>query len=555
MHASAQKSLYHKLGPLCFCQRNTKTALECPARSSKPPIGIGYVSLANQLLQFDSHGQLPFEIDIERLDDGEGIEATLMKHCACWHKTCRLKFNQTKLDRLNKKEKHETISTRSQGVQTRSSTDVIDAKKEICFFCGEPPESDEAFHHVSTYDLDREVRQCALELEDTALLAKLAPGDLIALEAKYHHKCLAALYNRARSARSHAVEDSNANLHGIAFAELVAYIEDFRSESSIAPVFKLADLAEMYKARLEQLGAAIDGRIHTSRLRLRLLSVFPDLTAHLRGRSMMLSFSNDIGDALKKACDHDSDHDALHLARAAKVVRKEMFNHKFSFNGSFTEESQQNFVPQCLLALVSMILEGPNIKGQLVNATNSVASNTISQLLMFNSVKHRRSTDSCNASHQYEVPLSLYIAMKLHAVTRKRSLIDTLFKLGICVSYDRLLKLTSDVSTGVCEQFVNNGVVCPSKLRSGIFTSAAVDNIDYNPSAATAKDSFHGTGISLIQHPSYAAEGGDRGVVVINDTSLSRSILFHHCHHSTLVFHLPLSHPKNSLYQVQVHAL
>ena len=206
---------------LCvFCQKNTKAALECPVRSSKPPIGIGYVhvSLANQLIQFDSHGQLPFEIDIERLDDGEGIEATLMKHCACWHKTCRLKFNQTKLDRLNKKEKHESIPTMSQGVQTRSSTDAIDAKNEICFFCGEPPEPDEPFHHVSTYDLDKKIRQCALELEDTALLAKLAPGDLIALEAKYHHKCLAALYNRVRSAQSHAVEDSNAKLHGIAFA-------------------------------------------------------------------------------------------------------------------------------------------------------------------------------------------------------------------------------------------------------------------------------------------------------------------------------------------------
>lgn len=63
---------------LCvFCQRNTKTALECPARSSKPPIGIGYVSLANQLLQFDSHGQLPFEIDIER---GLMMEKVLRQH-------------------------------------------------------------------------------------------------------------------------------------------------------------------------------------------------------------------------------------------------------------------------------------------------------------------------------------------------------------------------------------------------------------------------------------------------------------------------------------------
>ena len=32
---------------------------------------------------------------------------------------------------------------------------------------------------------------------------------------------------------------------------------------------------------------------------------------------------------------------------------------------------------------------------------------------------------------------------------------------------------------------------------------AAVDNIDYIPSAATAKDSFHGTGISLMLYVSF----------------------------------------------------
>ena len=70
----------------------------------------------------------------------------------------------------------------------------------------------------------------------------------------------------------------------------------------------------MYKTRLEQLGVVIEGRVHTSRLKLRLLSVFPDVTAHLQGRNVMLSFDDDIGGALTKACDHDSDHDAMHLA-------------------------------------------------------------------------------------------------------------------------------------------------------------------------------------------------------------------------------------------------
>ncbi len=106
-------------------------------------------------------------------------------------------------------------------------------------------------------------------------------------------------------------------------------------------VFKLANLAQLYKTHLEQLGVAIEGRrVHTSRrLKLRLLSVFPDHRAHLQGRKVMLTFDDDIGGALRKACDHDSDHDALHLVRATKVVRREMLNQNFTFNGSFSEQS------------------------------------------------------------------------------------------------------------------------------------------------------------------------------------------------------------------------
>ena len=45
--------------------------------------------------------------------------------------------------------------------------------------------------------------------------------------------------------------------------------------------------------------------------------------------------------------------------------------------------------------------------------------------------------------------------------------------------------------------------MCPSKLREGLFTTAAVDNIDHNPSSTTSSDSFHGTAISLVQHPTW----------------------------------------------------
>ena len=74
--------------------------------------------------------------------------------------------------------------------------------------------------------------------------------------------------------------------------------------------------------------------------------------------------------------------------------------------------------------------------------------------------------------------LQLYLALKINAVTCSRSHIDTLFNLGMNVSYDHLLQLTSDIGNGVPERFKIDGVVCPPKMCSGVLTSVAVDNID-----------------------------------------------------------------------------
>ena len=67
-------------------------------------------------------------------------------------------------------------------------------------------------------------------------------------------------------------------------------------------------------------------------------------------------------------------------------------------------------------------------------------------------------------------------------------------------------------------------VVCPPKLRQGLFTTAAVDNIDHNPSSATSKDLFHDTGISLVQHPTQTHRGNDRSVPVIGQGSSVQSV-------------------------------
>ncbi len=167
----------------------------------------------------------------------------------------------------------------------------------------------------------------------------------------------------------------------------MAFLEDMRSDEESAPIFKLTDIAQLYKVRLEQLGLAVEKRIHTTRLKKRLLSALPDLRAHSQGRDILHSFEKDIGPALMAASYHDTD--AMHLMRAAQVVRKEILDCSLSFNGSFQENCQQEAVPPSLLALVNMILEGANIKHQiqLVHTTTTKPGLAISQLMVFNRVK------------------------------------------------------------------------------------------------------------------------------------------------------------------------
>ena len=52
-----------------------------------------------------------------------------------------------------------------------------------------------------------------------------------------------------------------------------------------------------------------------------------------------------------------------------------------------------------------------------------------------------------------------------------------------------------------------------------LYTTAAVDNINHNPGATTAKVSFHYTGISVFQFRNSQATGESHIVPVVDDTA------------------------------------
>lgn len=82
----------------------------------------------------------------------------------------------------------------------------------------------------------------------------------------------------------------------------------------------------------------------------------------------------------------------------------------------------------------------------------------------------------------------------------------------MCISYDRVLSISTDIANSVVARYEREAVVCQSKLRKRLFTTAAVDNIDHNTCSTTSQDSFHGTAISLVQHPTSEVKGDERNI-------------------------------------------
>ena len=51
-------------------------------------------------------------------------------------------------------------------------------------------------------------------------------------------------------------------------------------------------------------------------------------------QDVLPNFNEDVSSALNKACEYDPDDDAINLARAAKIVRRDTFKMKNLFKGA-----------------------------------------------------------------------------------------------------------------------------------------------------------------------------------------------------------------------------
>ena len=83
---------------------------------------------------------------------------------------------------------------------------------------------------------------------------------------------------------------------------------------------------------------------------------------------------------------------------------------------------------------------------------------SVSQLIVFNSVarpRHRpEATGSTHPIRSRECPLPIYTALKIHGATRDRALIDAFYNLGLSISYDRFLTVSTEITNSVIDRYM-----------------------------------------------------------------------------------------------------
>ena len=146
-----------------------------------------------------------------------------------------------------------------------------------------------------TVNLNKRLKNCAETLQDRSLLAKLSVGDVITQDMKFHPACLASLYNRERAVKSKQTAQCKSGMEGekecdhFALVELVTYIFETQRNSEGASAFRIADLANMYDRRMQQL--SVDSKpIHKMILKEMRMNKVPHLQTYTKGRDVLLVF-------------------------------------------------------------------------------------------------------------------------------------------------------------------------------------------------------------------------------------------------------------------------
>ena len=116
-------------------------------------------------------------------------------------------------------------------------------------------------------------------------------------------------------------------------------------------------------------------------------------------------------------------------------------------------------MPRILLLLIMLLVDGCTFMKPSQEALS------VAQLITDHAKINRKKTKKQRHRKCQETPLMIYTGLKLFFLTRSRKLIDGLFRIGLCVSYDRVLELTKILYHNLYQAYTNYGCLFPRLLK------------------------------------------------------------------------------------------
>ena len=481
----------------------------------------GLISLSTSLEKFKVINALPRKM-LKLFLVGSDLLTTLQTNTASYHHTCRNKHNDRMYHRVEAKfeqgnVEHAEGETSIPYFELRSRRESILMGELSCCFCAKH-DTDTNLMAAGTYQalkekvntlhlkmLGEKWLKWALCLPEYSHVGKaLSVSDLASNQLYYHKRCYTEFnnsyckYNENNSVHS-AGERDEKWFKSITLSKIASYLFDKESESP-GTIYIAKELELMYITLFKFHDVNVNS--HVSRFADSLVEAAPGLRNRTVNKKVTVFFESTIDMLLKDHIDIISEPNEF--ARSIKDVvipiRNSMKMIHNKFDGTFAVECQKDSVPIQLLVLISMLVDGTGIDNQGF----SQETMTISQLVMYN-FRNKQVLGNTKRRHlkRLETPLPTYISLKIYATVRSRSLIDSLFSLGICLPYNRVLEITKDIiGRKELHKYELNGCSIPDNVKLNIYTVVAKDNIDLNSRSTIVKSHFHGISMSILQSPS-----------------------------------------------------
>ena len=233
--------------------------------------------------------------------------------------------------------------------------------------------------------------------------ARKNPCPLKRAECPFCLFTILCLYNKVRdetSKRSPSDREDDV-IYGIALDESINFIQDCSTEDDSIPVFKLSDLKRLFRNRLKEYGASKESidRVHRTRLKAKILEQLPELNENRKGKEVLLTYKDETGDAIFGACNTNDEDDGKCLARAAKLLQRQMFAAELTQeNENILSFKGDKLIPASLHSFISILLGNTFIEED-DNHVGNEASMAIAHFIRFNTVKKERKPGGKGVRH------------------------------------------------------------------------------------------------------------------------------------------------------------